>query len=159
MATIKSQPEVVDALNEILSGELAAINQYFLHAKMCENWGYQKLYKKQYAESIDEMKHADQLIERILYLDGVPNVQAIARVRIGETVKEQFECDLKIEQEAIPRLKEAIVLCRSVKDMATATLLEEILESEEEHLDWLEAQLQLIKNLGEENYLPQWIHE
>ena len=154
----KGNPEVIEHLNAILTGELTAINQYFLHAKMCQNWGLMRLYKYLHAESIDEMKHADVLIDRILYLEGVPNVQRMNRVRIGETVPEQFESDMALEKEAIPRLQEAITFCRSINDQGTAVILETILSSEEEHLDWIEAQQDLIKNLGLENYLVQQIH-
>ena len=154
----KGNAEVIEHLNAILTGELTAINQYFLHAKMCQNWGLMRLYKYLHAESIDEMKHADVLIDRILYHEGVPNVQRMNRVRIGETVPEQFESDMALEKEAIPRLQEAITFCRSINDQGTAVILETILSSEEEHLDWIGAQQDLIKNLGLENYLAQQIH-
>jgi bacterioferritin len=154
---VKSGKVIIDALNEVLSGELAAINQYFLHAKMFENWGYSKLYTKVYAESIDEMKHADALIARILYLDGLPNVQRLGRVRIGETPRETFEADLALEREAIPRLNAHVALCRDEGDNGTRALLEEILRSEEEHLDWLETQLGLMDRLGEQSYLSEQI--
>lgn len=152
---VKSGKAIIDALNEVLSGELAAINQYFLHAKMFENWGYSKLYAKVYAESIDEMKHADVLIARILYLDGLPNVQRLGRVRIGESPREMFEADLALEKEAIPRLNAHVALCREQGDNGTRALLEEILRSEEEHLDWLETQLGLMDRLGEQAYLAE----
>ncbi|TNE91935.1 MAG: bacterioferritin [Deltaproteobacteria bacterium] len=152
---MKSGKVIIDALNEVLSGELAAINQYFLHAKMFENWGYTKLYEKVYHESIDEMKHADVLIERILYLDGLPNVQRLGRVRIGENPREMFEADLALEQEAIPRLNDFIKLCRDEGDNGTRALLVDILRSEEEHLDWLETQLGLMDRLGEKAYLAE----
>ena len=154
----KGNEEIIERLNAILTGELTAINQYFLHAKMCQNWGLMRLFRYLHAESIDEMKHADVLIDRILYLEGVPNVQRMNRVRIGETVPEQFASDLALEHEAIPRLQEAITYCRSVNDQGTAILLEGILTSEEEHVDWLEAQLDLIETIGLENYLAQQIH-
>mgnify|MGYP001382111183 CR=1 FL=1 len=154
----KGNAEVVERLNAILTGELTAINQYFLHAKMCQNWGLMRLFKHLHHESIDEMKHADQLIDRILYLEGVPNVQRMNRVRIGETVPEQFASDMALELDAIPRLREAINFCRSNDDQGTAIILESILSSEEEHLDWLEAQLDLIKTIGLENYLAQQVH-
>lgn len=150
--------EVISALNEILTAELTAINQYFVHAKMCKNWGYDKLYKKIWHESIDEMKHADELIERILYLDGVPNVQRYWKVNIGETVPEQLRCDKALEDAAIPRLNRAIELARGLGDNGTKVLLEKILVSEEEHLDWLETQLHLIEQLGEAHYLAQQVH-
>lgn len=153
----KSPPDkkIIVLLNEVLTGELTAVNQYFLHAKMCANWGLSKLAAKVRAESIDEMRHAEQLIDRILYLGGVPNVQRLGKVNIGETVPEQFACDLAVELEAIPRLNEGIALCREVGDNGTRALLEGILVSEEEHLDWLEAQLELIDRLGVQNYLAQ----
>ena len=156
---VKSGKVIIDALNEVLSGELAAINQYFLHAKMFENWGYKRLYGKVYAESIDEMKHADSLIARILYLDGVPNVQRLGRVRIGETPREMFEADRALEVEAIPRLNEYIALCVAEGDNGTRALLEEILRSEEEHLDWLDEQLGLMDTLGDTSYLAEQIRE
>jgi bacterioferritin len=145
-------------LNEVLTGELTAINQYFLHAKMLQNWGLLKLAGKVRAESIDEMKHADALIERILYLDGVPNLQRLGRLQIGETPKEQFVSDLGLEDAAIPRLNEAIALCRDAGDNGTRALLESILVSEEEHRDWLLTQLDLIERLGEAAYLAEQIH-
>lgn len=154
----KGNAEVIEHLNAILTGELTAINQYFLHAKMCQNWGLMRLFKYLHAESIDEMKHADVLIDRILYLEGVPNVQRMNRVRIGETVPEQFESDMALEKEAIPRLQEAITFCRSINDQGTAVILEAILSSEEEHLDWIEAQQDLISTIGLENYLAQQVH-
>ncbi len=156
---VKAGKEIVDLLNEVLTGELTAINQYFLHAKMFENWGYRRLYEKVYHESIDEMKHADVLIERILYLDGVPNVQRLGRVRIGENPEEMLKADMALEQEAIPRLNDGIALCRETGDNGTRHLLEEILVSEEEHLDWIEAQLHLIQEVGLQNYLSEQIHE
>ena len=155
---IDREPEILDALNEILTGELTAINQYFLHAKMLQNWGYQRLYKKVWDESIDEMKHADQLIERVLYLDGLPNVQRLARVNIGEDVEEMLRCDLVLELDAIPRLNRAIELARTKGDNGTRALLEGILTSEEEHRDWLQAQLDLIAQVGIQNYLAAQIH-
>jgi bacterioferritin len=157
--SLKTDKRVIDALNQILTGELTAINQYFLHAKMCQNWGYERLYKVIYRESIDEMKHADALIERILYLGGLPNVQRLDKVNIGETVAEQLLADLSFEQVAIPRLKTAIELCYTCSDHGTRHLLEEILHSEEEHVDWLETQLELIDQLGTQNYLAQQLRE
>lgn len=157
--SLKTDKRVIDALNKILTGELTAINQYFLHAKMCQNWGYERLYKVIYHESIDEMKHADALIERILFLGGLPNVQRLDNVNIGETVAEQLQADLAFENIAIPRLKEAIELCYSCSDHGTRSLLEKILVSEEEHVDWLEAQLELIDQIGTANYLAQQLYE
>ncbi len=151
--------QVVTLLNEVLTAELTAINQYFLHAKMCQNWGYERLYKKIYAESIDEMKHADALIERILYLDGLPNVQRLSKVNIGEDVREILECDLAFEYEALPRLNTGIALCRDLGDNGTRHLLEEILVSEEEHTDWLEAQIEQIDQMGIQNYLAVQVRE
>lgn len=153
--SVKSGKVIIDALNDVLSGELAAINQYFLHAKMFQNWGFERLHQKVHAESIDEMKHADQLIERILYLDGIPNVQRLGRVRIGETPREMFEADLALEQEAIPRLNAHIELCVEESDNGTRALFESILVSEEEHLDWLEAQLHLMGVIGDSAYLAE----
>jgi len=155
----KTPPDkkLIVLLNEILTAELTAINQYFLHAKMCANWGYQRLAAIIRKESVDEMVHAEQLIDRILYLGGVPNVQRLGKVTIGETVREQFECDLATEQEAIPRLNAAIAHCRDIGDNGTRALLEGILVSEEEHLDWLEAQLDLIEQVGLQGYLAQQI--
>ena len=156
---MKGSDKVIELLNEVLTAELTAINQYFIHAKMCSNWGYKRLGKKIFDESIDEMKHADKLIERILFLEGVPNVQRYWKVNVGETVREQFELDLKLEYDAIARLRDAIATCRSEKDEVSRDMLEHILESEEEHTDWLETQLELMKQLGEQNYLSQQIRD
>ncbi len=156
---MKGDAKVIDLLNEILTGELTAINQYFLHAKMCQNWGYKRLYEHIYKESIDEMKHADRLIERILFLEGLPNLQRLGKINIGQTVHEQLKADLAVEMEAVPRLNESITLCRELKDNGTEDLLTKILVSEEEHIDWLEAQLELIKQVGEAQYLAQQIRE
>jgi bacterioferritin len=152
---VKAGPEIIAALNDILTGELTAINQYFLHAKMCENWGILGIAKVQRAESIDEMKHADELIDRILYLDGLPNLQKLGRLRIGETLTEQFTSDKALEEEAIPRLNKAIELCRDAGDNGTVHLLERILVEEEHHLDWLETQLDLIERIGEQAYIAE----
>ena len=141
---------VIKALNDVLTAELTAINQYFLHAKMFQNWGYERLYTKVYRESIDEMKHADELIARVLYLDGLPNVQRLSKVNIGETVEECLQCDLALEYDALPRLKAGIELCNAEGDHGSRMLLQRILESEEEHVDWLEAQLELIGQVGPE---------
>ena len=156
---MKGDPRLIEALNEILTGELTAINQYFIHAKMCQNWGFHRLAHVNRSESLDEMKHADELIERILYLEGVPNLQRLGKVRVGETVPEQLDLDYKSEQEAVPRLNKAIALAVEVADNGTRELLEDMLTSEEEHIDWLEAQLELIKRVGEQNYLAQQIHK
>jgi bacterioferritin len=156
---MKGKPEVIDALNDILTGELTSTNQYFLHARMCENWGYQRLYEHVRKESIDEMKHADKLIARVLYLEGLPNVQRLGKITIGQTVPEQLKLDLEAERTALTKLNNAIELCRSLGDNGSRELLEEILVSEEEHVDWLEAQLTLIAQVGEAQYLAQQIHD
>jgi bacterioferritin len=155
---MKGKPEIIDALNDVLTGELTAINQYFLHARMCEAWGYKRLWEHIRAESIDEMKHADKLITRILFLEGLPNVQRLAKVNVGQTVPEQLKVDLELERAALPKLNNAIELARSLGDNGTRELFEEILVSEEEHVDWLEAQLHLIQELGEAHYLAQQIN-
>jgi bacterioferritin len=152
---MKGNAAVIDALNEVLTAELTGVNQYFLHARMCENWGYQRLWERLRAESIDEMKHADMLISRILFLEGLPNVQRLGKINIGETVREQLELDMGVERDAVERLNRAIELCRASDDNGTRHLLEEMLSSEEEHLNWLEAQLTLIDQVGEPNYLAQ----
>ena len=156
---MKGNDRVIDQLNEILTHELTSINQYFIHARLCENWGYQRLWKKLREESIDEMKHADELIERVLYLEGLPNVQRLGKVNVGQTVKEQFELDLGNEKTAVKMLNDAIELCRSLADNGSREMLEEILEDEEEHANGLEAQLELIKQAGEQNYLAQQIRD
>ena len=156
---MKGQAKLIEALNEILTGELTAINQYFIHAKMCDNWGYERLAHKNREESISEMKHADELIERILFLEGVPNMQRLDKVRVGETVPEQLTLDLKFEAVAVPRFNKAIALAVELGDNTTRELLERMLESEEDHVDWLESQLELIKQVGEQNYLAQQIRE
>lgn len=155
---MQGNKQIIDKLNEILTAELTAINQYFIHAKLCSHWGFDRLAAKIREESIDEMKHADSLIERILFLEGIPNVQRYNKINVGEAVKEQFELDLKLEYEAITRLNEAIILCRDNKDNTTREQLEYILKSEEEHADWLETQLDLIRTLGEQLYCAQQIH-
>lgn len=152
---MKGHAEVIDLLNELLTNELTAINQYFIHAKLCGHWGYGKLAAKVRAESIDEMKHADQVIERILFLDGVPNLQRLGRLRVGETVPEQFEADLALEHTAIAKLNEWIATCRRLGDNGTEDLLTKILVGEEEHTDWLETQVETIKQIGLANYLAQ----
>ncbi len=154
---MKGDPKVIDLLNEVLTNELTAINQYFLHARMCENWGYERLWHKIRAESIDEMKHADEVIERVLYLEGLPNVQRLGKVNIGQTVDEQLRLDLDLERTAIPVLNKGIELCRSAGDNGSADLLEDVLEDEEEHANWLEAQLTLIEQMGLQNYLAEQI--
>jgi bacterioferritin len=154
---VKGDPKVIDLLNEVLTGELTTINQYFLHARMCSNWGYHRLAEIIRKESIDEMKHADQLIERILFLDGLPNVQRLGKVMIGQTVPEILKNDLAAEMLAIPLLNRGIQQCRDTGDNGSEHLLTEILVSEEEHVDWLEAQLELIRQLGDAHYLAQQI--
>jgi bacterioferritin len=150
---MKGDTKVIEFLNRALENELTAINQYFLHAKMYKNWGFTKLYEKEYHESIDEMKHADQLIDRILFLEGLPNLQHIGKVLIGEHPLEMLQCDLKLENIAVPLLREAIVYCESVQDFVSREVFSHILESEEEHIDWLETQLELIEKVGIQNYL------
>lgn len=150
---MKGDAKVIEHLNKSLFNELTAINQYFLHSRMYRNWGYGDLAKHEYEESIDEMKHADRLIERILFLDGLPNLQQLGKILIGEKPSEAIACDLKLEQLAVPDLKAAIVYCESCGDFVSRKLFVDILESEEEHIDWLETQLALIAQLGEANYL------
>jgi bacterioferritin len=154
---MKGNEEVLDLLNQLLTNELTAINQYFIHAKMCENWGYERLAHKLRDESIDEMKHADLVISRILFLEGVPNLQRYNKLRVGETVKEQLESDLQLEYAAITFLNQGVVAARNVNDNASKDLFERILVSEEEHTDWIETQLELIRQVGEQNYLAQQI--
>ena len=154
---MKGHDEVIELLNEVLTAELTAINQYFIHAKMCENWGFKQLADFTRHESIDEMKHAETLMERILYLEGVPNVQRLFKVNVGETVKEQFECDLEVEKAAIERLRRGIELCYDKGDHGSRDMLEKILVGEESHADWLETQLDLMSKLGEERYLAEKI--
>ncbi|HVH41682.1 MAG TPA: bacterioferritin [Labilithrix sp.] len=156
---MKGDPKVIDLLNEILTGELTAINQYFLHAKMCQNWGYKRLHEHIRKESIDEMKHADILIERVLFLEGLPNLQRLGKLNIGQTVVEMLKNDLAIEAVAVPLLNKSIETCRQLGDNGSEALLLGILRSEEEHVDWLEAQLELVKQVGEANYLTQQIRE
>jgi len=155
---MKGSDKVIEQLNEVLTAELTAINQYFIHAKMCKDWGYQRLAAHVHHESIDEMKHADEIIERILFLQGIPNVQRYNKISVGETVKEQFELDLAMEYDAVARFRKAIKVARDEEgDETTGLMLEKMLASEEEHVDWLETQLELIKQVGIENYLAQQI--
>ena len=154
---MKGDAKVIEFLNKALYNELTAINQYFLHAKMLKNWGLKELADHEYEESIDEMKHADKLSERILFLDGLPNFQALGKLRIGENPREVLNADLALELEALPLLREAIKHCESVNDYVSRKLFADILESEEEHVDWIETQLALIERIGEQNYLAQQI--
>jgi bacterioferritin len=156
---MRGDPAVIEALNDVLTAELTAINQYFIHHKMCENWGYQRLAKKKYEESIGEMKDADAVIERILYLEGVPNMQRLNPVRVGEDPVEQHRLDLALESEAIERLNRGIALCRERGDNGSRELLVRILIGEEEGAEWLEAQLHIVDEIGKERYLAEQIHD
>ena len=151
--------QVIEALNDVLTAELTAINQYFAHAKMCENWGYARLAKKKREESMEEMKDADRIIDRILYLEGLPNMQRLNPVRLGEDPVEQHQADLDLEKAAVQRLNTAIALCRDKGDNGTRQLLETILKGEEEAVDWLETQLHIVKDIGREQYLAEHIHD
>jgi bacterioferritin len=153
------QGDPQEALNGVLTAELTAINQYFAHAKMCENWGYEKLAKKKKEESIGEMKDADVIVERILYLEGVPNMQRLGPIRVGEDPVEQHKADLDLEKAAVERLNKAIALCRDKADNGTRELLEAVLKGEEESVDWLEAQLHIVNEIGKEQYLAEQIHD
>jgi bacterioferritin len=155
---MQGRPEIIELLNEALTAELTAINQYFAHAKMQQNWGYLRLAEHTRAESIDEMKHAESVIERILYFDGVPNLQRLGPVRVGETVPEQFRLDLAVEHEAIERFNRGIALAQDTGDNGTSELLAAMLVEEEHHIDYLETQLALINSVGEANYLAQHLH-
>ncbi len=156
---MKGSDKVIEALNDVLTAELTAVNQYWIHARMCENWGFMRLWKKIRAEAIDEMKHADEIVARLLYLEGHPNMQRLGKVNIGETVKEQFELDLALEHEALARLGKYVAMCEAENDIGSRELFQSILVSEEEHTDWLEAQLELIAKVGEQNYLAAQIRE
>ena len=156
---MRGDPAVIEALNGILTAELTAINQYFIHGKMCRNWGFLRLAKHNRDESIDEMKHADSVIERILFLDGLPNMQRLGSIRVGETVPEQFKVDLDLELDAVKRYNGAIVVCTQKNDAGTRELLEDLLKGEEDSVDWHEAQLGLIEKIGAERYLAEQLKE
>jgi len=156
---MKGDSQVIALLNDVLTAELTAVNQYWVHARMCENWGYQRLWKKIREESLEEMKHADKLVERILFLEGLPNLQKLGKINVGQAVAEQFGLDLAVEYEAVKRINEAIELCRSKGDGGSRELLEHMLLDEEEHVNWLEAQQELLKQVGEQNYLAEQIKE
>jgi bacterioferritin len=156
---MKGDSRIIDLLNDVLTGELTAVNQYYLHGAMCLNWGYKGLGKKIRAESIDEMKHADKLIERILFLDGLPNLQKLNKLSIGTTVVEILKNDLAFELGTVPKLNQGMQTCRDAGDNGSEDLLRHILVESEEHVDWLESQLELVKQMGEAHYLSQQIHE
>jgi bacterioferritin len=154
---MKDSPEVIKLLNEVLKGEVTAINQYFLHAAICKNWGYVRLYKKIYDESLEEMRHAQRLVDRILFLEGMPVLNESFKVAVGHDVKDMFEKDLQVEASALPRLRQAIALCLEQEDTGTRELLEHLVVDGEEHIEWIDTQLHLIERVGYENYCAQQI--
>lgn len=156
---MQGNKQVIDVLNQVLRKELTGINQYFMHAKMCDNWGYERLHKLIREESIEEMRHADKIIERILFLEGTPNVSSYDKIQVGSTVKQQLENDLGLEMAALAILRPGIKTCLEVSDDASRELLEDILVDEEKHVDWIEAQLHQIEEVGYQNYLAQQINE
>ena len=156
---MKAKEGIIDLLNKVLTADLTAINQYFVHGKMCENWGYERLYHKVKERSFDEMKDADELIEHILYLEGVPNMQRLGTVQVGETVPEQFKADLKSEQEMLKILSDGVAHCVKVGDYTTRHMLEDMVKDTDAHIDWIETQLSLIRQVGEQNYLAAQIRE
>jgi len=156
---MKGDPKVIEFLNQVLKAELTAINQYFLHAEMCENWGYERLAKIVRKESIEEMQHAEKLMERILYLDGTPNMTDYFKINIGQTVEQQYKNDVQLEYDAVKRLNDGIQLCIQLNDGGSRELAEKILSDEEHHIDWLEAQLHAIEEMGYQNYLAQQLKE
>lgn len=156
---MQGDPDIITALNAILTGELTAINQYFVHYKMLENWGYHRIAKKKREESMEEMKHADSIIARILYLEGVPNLQRLSSVRVGEEPVEMHRLDLDLEKEAVKRLNDTIIMCGDKRDGGTRVLLEHVLKQEEDSIDWLEAQLTIVKDIGRERYLAEQLHD
>jgi bacterioferritin len=156
---MKGDKKIIEILNDVLTAELTAINQYFVHGEMCDNWGYERLHDVIRKHSLGEMKHAEEVIERILFLDGIPNMQRLGKIDIGENVPEQLRVDLALEMDAVGRLNKHIEVCRELDDNNSRHLLEEILEDEEEHVDWIESQLSLIEQVGVQNYLAAQIRE
>ncbi len=154
---MKAKAGIIDLLNKVLTNELTAINQYFLHSEICEHWGYDRLYHKIRGHSFDEMKHAEEVMEHILYLEGLPNMQRLGKIKVGETVAEQLKADLKLEMENVTQLREGIVHCTKVGDFTTRHMLENMVKSEEEHIDWIETQQETIQQVGLKNYLSEQI--
>jgi bacterioferritin len=152
---MKTDPQIITMLNDVLTAELTAVNQYWLHARLCHHWGFERLYEKIREESIEEMKHADKLIERVLYFDGLPNVQRYSKINVGQTVPEMFSLDLQVEYDAVKRFNNGVELARSMGDNGTREILEKMLREEEEHVDWLETQQEAIKQIGVERYLSE----